>query len=235
MFWGQDRMHLVERALAGSGSRAGDGHREGEADRKREGKEQAMHTLEIYWDFSSPFAYLGSTQAEKLAVRTGATLVWRPMLLGGVFKAIGQVDVPLLAWSDAKRRYYLEDLKRFADYWEVPFAFPASFPVLSLKALRLYLALPEERRSSFRERTFAAYWAEGRDIADEGVLRELVGPGADEALARAQSPEGKKALIDATQRAVDHGVFGAPTWIVDGKELFWGQDRIPLVERALRA
>ncbi len=194
-----------------------------------------MHTLEIYWDFSSPFAYLGSTQAEKLAERTGAALVWQPMLLGGVFKAIGQVEVPLMAWSDVKRRYYLEDLKRFAEYWGVPFRFPTRFPVLSLKALRAYLALPEERRASFRERTFAAYWAEDRDIADEGVLRDLLGQGADEVLARAQSAEGKKALLDATQRAVDAGVFGAPTWVIDGKQLFWGQDRIPLVERALRA
>jgi 2-hydroxychromene-2-carboxylate isomerase len=194
-----------------------------------------MHTLEIYWDFSSPFAYLGSTQAEKLAARTGATLVWRPMLLGGVFKAIGQVDVPLLAWSETKRRYYLDDLKRFAAYWDVPFRFPTRFPMLTLKALRAYLALPEDRRGPFRERTFAAYWAHDRDIADEGVLRDLIGAGADEVLERAQSAEVKKALIDATQRAVDAGVFGAPTWIVDGKDLFWGQDRIPLVEKALLA
>jgi carboxymethylenebutenolidase len=103
-----------------------------------------------------------------------------------------------------------------------------------LKALRSYLALPEERRAAFRERTFAACWAEERDIADEGVLRELIGEGAEGVLARTQSPDVKKELIDATQRAIDAGVFGAPTWIVDGKELFWGQDRIPLVERALR-
>jgi 2-hydroxychromene-2-carboxylate isomerase len=194
-----------------------------------------MHTLEIYWDFASPFAYLGCTQAERVAARTGAKLVWRPMLLGGVFRAIGQADAPILAFSEAKRRYYLEDMKRFADYWAVPFRFPTRFPMITLKALRTYLALPEERRAAFRERTFAAYWAEDRDIADEAVLRDLIGDGADEALARAQSPEVKKELIDATQRAIDAGVFGAPTWIVDGKELFWGQDRIPLVERALGA
>jgi 2-hydroxychromene-2-carboxylate isomerase len=154
------------------------------------------HTLEIYWDFSSPFAYLGSTQA-------------------------------------AKKRYTLDDMIRWAEHWEVPFRFPSRFPMLSLKAMRTYLALPEERRDAFRERTFRAYWAEDRDIADDATLRELVGEGADEVLARTQSPEVKKALLDATRRAVDAGVFGAPTWIVDGKELFWGQDRIPLVERAL--
>ncbi len=192
-----------------------------------------MHTLEIYWDFSSPFAYLGSTQAEKLAARTGAKLVWRPRLLGGVFKTIGQADVPLMTWSQAKQRYYYEDMHRWAAYWDVPFKFPTKFPMLSLKALRTYLALPEERRGDFRERTFRAYWAEDRDISDDAVLRELVGPGADEVLARTQDPAVKKELVDATQRAVEAGVFGAPTWVVDGKELFWGQDRIPLVERAL--
>jgi 2-hydroxychromene-2-carboxylate isomerase len=199
------------------------------------GTEKLMHTLEIYWDFSSPFAYLGSTQAAKLAERTGATLVWRPMLLGGVFKAIGQADVPLFTWSDAKKKYYYEDMHRWAAYWDIPFKFPTRFPMLSLKAMRTYLALPEARRDAFREATFRAYWAEDRDIADDAVLRALVGAEADDVLARTQDPAVKKALIDATQAAVAAGVFGAPTWVVDGKELFWGQDRIPLVERALKA
>jgi len=193
-----------------------------------------MHTLEIYWDFSSPFAYLGSTQAVKLAERTEATLVWRPMLLGGLFRAIGQSDVPLFTWSDAKKKYYFEDMHRWAAYWAVPFKFPTRFPMASLKAMRTYLALPESRRAAFREATFRAYWAEDRDIADDGVLRELVGAEADDVMARTQDPTVKKELVDATQAAVAAGVFGAPTWVVDGKELFWGQDRIPLVERALK-
>lgn len=191
------------------------------------------HTLEIYWDFSSPFAYLGSTQAERVAKAHGATLVWRPMLLGGLFKSIGQVDVPLFTWSDAKKKYTFEDMHRWARYWGVPFRFPTRFPMLTLKAMRTYLALPEERRDGFRERTFRAFWAEDRDIADDAVLEELVGEGGDAALARTQDPAVKKALVDATQRAVEAGVFGAPTWVVDGKELFWGQDRLPLVEREL--
>lgn len=191
------------------------------------------HTLEIYWDFSSPFAYLGSTQAERVAKAHGATLVWRPMLLGGVFKSIGQADVPLFTWSDAKKKYYFEDMHRWAAYWGVPFKFPTRFPMLTLKAMRTYLALPEERRAGFRERTFHAFWAEDRDIGNDAVLAELVGEGGAAVLARTQEPEVKKALVDATQQAVQAGVFGAPTWVVDGKDLFWGQDRLPLVERAL--
>lgn len=191
------------------------------------------HTIELFWDFSSPYSYLGSTQADALAARTGATLVWKPMLLGGVFKAIGQADAPILTWSDPKRMHALKDMLRWAELYGVPFAFPSRFPTNSLKALRVYLALPEARRAGFRERTYRAYWAEDRDIADEATLRELVGEGADDALAATQRGEIKRALIDATDEAVKRGVFGAPTSIVDGEELIWGQDKIPLVERAL--
>jgi 2-hydroxychromene-2-carboxylate isomerase len=193
------------------------------------------HTLELYFDFSSPFAYLGCTQAEALAARTGAKLEWRPMLLGGVFKSIGTPDAPILTWSDAKRQYYFRDLQRWAEHWSVPFRFPSRFPMNSIKALRAYLALPEERRGAFRDAAFRAYWADDRDIADETVLKELIGTGAEDVLARCATPAIKEELIAATKRAVDAGVFGAPTWIVDGKDLFWGQDRIELVERALRA
>ena len=193
------------------------------------------HTLELYFDFSSPFAYLGSTQAEALAKRTGATLEWRPMLLGALFKTIGVADAPILTWSEAKRMYYFKDLQRWAELWGVPFKFPTRFPMMTIKALRCYLALPEERRAAFRAATFRAYWADDRDINDEAVLKELIGPGADEVVLRCATQEIKDALFAATKRAVDAGVFGAPTWIVDGKELFWGQDRIELVERALRS
>jgi 2-hydroxychromene-2-carboxylate isomerase len=193
------------------------------------------HSLELYWDFSSPFAYLGSTQAEALAARTGATLTWRPMLLGAVFKAIGTADAPILTWSDAKRNYFFKDLARWAEHWDVPFRFPSRFPMMTVKPLRVYFALPEERRKEFREATFRAYWAEDKDIADEGTLRALIGDGADDVLARTGTKEVKDALFAATQRAIDAGVFGAPTWIVDEKDLFWGQDRIVLVERALRS
>jgi 2-hydroxychromene-2-carboxylate isomerase len=191
------------------------------------------HTLEIYWDFSSPYAYLGSTQADALAARTGATLVWKPMLLGGLFKAIGQVEAPVLEWSEVKRMHTFKDLGRWADLLGVPFKFPSRFPIHSLKAMRVYLALPEERRKAYRERTYRACWAEDRDVADEATLRELIGEGADAVLARTQEASLKQALIDATNEAARVGVFGAPTWVVDHGEVIWGQDRIPLVERAL--
>lgn len=191
------------------------------------------HTLDLYWDFSSPFSYLGSTQAEALAARTGAMLRWCPMLLGGLFRAIGQVDAPLATFSPAKQRYVMQDLERWADYWGVPFRYPSRFPMNTVKALRVYLALPEEQKSGFRERTFRAYWAEDRDISQEDELRSLIGDNANTILARTQDVDIKDALKAATEQALAAGVFGAPTWVIDEKDLFWGQDRIPLIERAL--
>lgn len=216
MYWGNDRLPLLEARP-----------------HPTKATPTMAHTLEVYFDFSSPYAYLGQTQAEALAARTGATLVWRPMLLGGLFKSIGQEQVPMRTWSEAKQRHTLADMQRWAEYWEVPFQFPGIFPINSVKALRAWIALPPEARDDFRARAFRAYWAEGRDISDDAVLRDLLGPRADATLAAINDPAVKQQLIDATTRAAEAGVFGAPTWVVDGTELFWGQDRLPLVERAL--
>ena len=219
LYWGQDRLAFVEGVprIAPAPAPA-----------------PTSHELEVYWDFSSPWAYLGVCQVDALAKRTGARVTWRPMLLGGLFKAVGTPDVPLAAQSAAKQRYSRQDLHRWAAYLGVPFRFPSRFPMNTVKALRTYLALPEERRDSYRDGVFRAFWSEDRDISNAEVLAELIGPDAAEVVARAESAEVKLALRTATESAQARGVFGAPTFVVDGKELFWGQDRVDLVEEALR-
>jgi len=192
------------------------------------------HTVEFFWDFSSPFAYLGYLQMEGVVRRAGATLLHRPMLLGALFKQVGQPMVPLATWPAPKQAYYADDMRRSAHAAGAPFKFPSRFPMNTVKALRVYLALPEARRDAFARATFAAYWAEDRDIGDDAVLCEIVGDDGDAILARTQTHEIKKELIDATARAAAAGVFGAPTCIVDGTDLYWGQDRLVLVERAVR-
>ncbi len=221
LYWGQDRIRFVE------GTRQAP-----PAERPSRGR-----TLEVYWDFSSPFAYLGVAQVEALAKRTGARVVWRPILLGGLFRAIGTPDVPLATFSEAKQRYIMKDLHRWAAYWKMPFTFPSRFPTNSLKALRVYVALKDEAaRARFREATFRAYWAEDRDITDDAVLASCVGDEAHarEAFARIGSDEVKNELRANTEQAAARGVFGVPTFAV-GDELFWGQDRLDLVEDALSA
>ncbi len=225
LFWGQDRLPFVERALTGARV---------PLTTKTTERPHMPHKLEVFFDFSSPFAYLGCSQIGALSERTGCQVIWRPFLLGGLFKAIGQVDVPLTTWSEAKRQYTFKDMMRWAEHWSVPMRFPSRFPTNSLKALRLYLSLPEASRDSFRERVFRAYWAEDRDITDDATLRELLGGEAEQALAGAQTPAVKDALKAATEDAARRGVFGAPTFIVDDDELYWGQDRLGLVEAHLR-
>jgi 2-hydroxychromene-2-carboxylate isomerase len=111
----------------------------------------------------------------------------------------------------------------------------------TVKALRVHLALPEERRAAYRARVFRAYWAEDRDIADDAILAACVGdePAARDALARSQSDAVKAELRAETETAAARGVFGVPTMIVSGggasEELYWGQDRLELVEDALVA
>lgn len=222
LYWGQDRIAFVE------------GVRPSETPARAAPAEQ--RTLEVFWDFSSPFAYLAAMQVDAIAQRAGAKVVWHPILLGGLFRSIGTPEVPLATFPEAKQRYILADLHRWAAWCRLPFRFPSRFPTHSLKALRLYLALPEDRRAHFREATFRACWADDRDITDENVLAECVGDEAiaREALARVGSEEVKAALRASTESAAARGVFGVPTFIVDG-ELYWGQDRLELVLDALLA
>jgi 2-hydroxychromene-2-carboxylate isomerase len=220
VYWGQDRIHFVEglpRAPVPEVAPAA-----------------ARPTLDVYWDFSSPFAYLGATQVDALARRTGARVAWRPLLLGGLFRSIGTPDVPIATFSDAKKRYILKDLDRWAQYWGVPFRFPSRFPTQSLRALRVYCALPEAQRAAYRDAVFRACWAEDRDITDDAVLASCIADesAAQDAFAHANSDEVKAELRAATEHAAAQGVFGVPTFVV-GRDVFWGQDRLDLVEEAL--
>lgn len=218
LYWGQDRVHFAT----------------GKKWEPKPGRADG-HTIEFVWDFSSPFAYLASTQIASFAARTGATIVERPILLGGLFRSIGTPDVPLATFPEAKQRHVAKDLDRWAAYWNVPFRFPSRFPTQSLKALRLWYALPESHRATFRDATFRAFWADDRDITDDAVLASCVGDDAvyREALAKSGSDEVKAALRAATEGAAARGVFGVPTFIVDGSELYWGQDRLELIEETV--
>jgi len=192
-------------------------------------------SLEIFFDFSSPFAYLGSTQAEVVAERTGAELRWRPMLLGAVFRAIEAPMVPLSTFTPRKQQYVSLELNRWAEHWGVPFHFASRFPMNTVKALRIVCQLDEASQAAFIHATFRAFWVDDRDISDDQVLADILAVLAQPAalLAATRDQAVKDLLIASTGEAIERGVFGAPTFFVNGEWMFWGQDRLDFVEKAL--
>lgn len=235
LIWGQDRMPWVEAVLAGwrlSGPPPGGPRPFAPRERAVAGK-----TLDVYFDVASPFAYLGLTQLPALAAM-GVQPRLVPILLGALFRDIGQANVPLLAMPAAKQRYIGLDIARWASWWGEPFDFPRKFPQRTIAAQRLcLLAAAEGWDVGVRLATALgrAMWVEQRDLEDEQVLRAIVGAAGlpEDWVARTQEPAIKAQLAEHTAAARAAGVFGVPTYIVDGTHLFWGQDRLDLVARAL--
>jgi 2-hydroxychromene-2-carboxylate isomerase len=191
--------------------------------------------IEFYFDFSSPYAYLASEQIEALAARHGRCVDFRPVLLGAAFKASGQqvlVDVPM------KGDYSRRDFARSARFAGVPFKMPEPFPIGTVGAARAYLWLKDTdpaRATAFLHAAFRAYFVDGLNISEPAVLSGVLKRvGADpqrvaDAIAQPQIKERLKALVD---ESLARGVFGAPFVFVDG-EPFWGNDRLPQIERWL--
>jgi 2-hydroxychromene-2-carboxylate isomerase len=238
LVWGQDRIPWVDAILAGW--KPDDEPPPGGPRPLTEGMQgfASPSTLDVYFDVSSPFAYLGLTQLPALAQLTGVTPRLHPILLGGLFRDIGQADVPMFAMPKPKLAYTSREMGRWARWWGVPFEMPTKFPQRTITAQRLCI-LAAQRSADAGVRLAnvlgRAMWAEGRDLEDDDTLRGLVGDAGfpREWIERTREPDVKAALIAETTAAKEAGVFGVPTWIVDGKHLFWGQDRLELVMRAL--
>lgn len=191
--------------------------------------------VEFFFDFGSPASYLAWTQLPKIAAATGAEIVWRPMLLGGVFKATGNASPVLVP---AKGRWMMADLGRFAMKYGVPLNVPPNFPVNTLAMMRGACGIQLKRPGDFQNYVAAMFegmFARGLAMDDPGVLAEVLtaaGFNKAEFDALVADPAVKRALIDNTEEAVARGVFGAPTIFV-GDEMHFGQDRLEFVARAL--
>jgi 2-hydroxychromene-2-carboxylate isomerase len=192
-----------------------------------------MATLEFFYDFVSPYSYLASTRVEAFAARAGATVRWRPFVLGGVFKATGnraQFEIP------AKAKHMLTDLDRWSRRLGVPLHFPATFPFSPILSLRAALAAEAAGKLvPYSHAVYRAAWVDGRDISSaEGLTAVLDQAGLDGAALVAAAPGYKEALMAQTQEAIDRGAFGGPLFFV-GEQMFVGNDRLDFVEEALKA
>lgn len=193
--------------------------------------------VEFYFDFGSPTTYLAWTQLPQLCAETGASLVYKPMLLGGVFQATGNASPVTIP---AKGRFMLQDLARFARRYQVPMQFNPHFPINTLGLMRAAVAVQmhmPERFDAFLKLIFEAMWVQARNLGDPVVLAEVLAGGGFEAqqlVALSAEQAVKDALKATTDEAIKRGVFGAPSMFVGG-ELFFGQDRLDFLREALQA
>lgn len=191
-----------------------------------------MPLVRCYFDYSSPFAYLGTTQIERVAREAGGEVRFEPFLLGALFKTLGTPIVPLQSFNEPKRRHQTLELYRWADCWGVPFRFTTHFPLRTVDALRLTLLAPEAQRPALVHRIMRAAWVDDEDVAERSVLaRCATEAGVDAALVE-RTGEARDALWAATDAALAAGCPGAPCFVV-GEHLYWGQDRLHFVRLAL--
>lgn len=194
----------------------------------------------FYFDVVCPFAYLASTQLDALVEGTDAALSLRPILLGGLFRQIGQADDPNRSMPPAKNAHMRRDLARWAQRFGVPLRMPGAHPRRTVLPMRVLSALAGADQRRAMDALFAAYWAHGHDLSDPAIVSRVLteasldGPALVEA---AITEPVKAALFASTDEAARRGVFGVPTFFVgDGDaDMFWGQDRIDWVRAALVA
>ena len=188
-----------------------------------------MPRLEFWYDLASNYAYLSAMRIEPMAARAGVDVVWRPFLLGPVFKAQGWDTSPFNRYP-AKGRYMVRDMQRIAADRGRPFVLPEPFPAHSLLAVRIaHLGEAEGWTARFSQAVFAAAFTEGSNIADTAVLSGILarlGLDAPSVLSGAGTETNKEGLKRRTAEAQSRGVFGAPSFITETGELFWGDDRL---------
>lgn len=196
----------------------------------------ANKQVEFFFDFGSPAAYLAWTQMPRLAAETGAEVVYRPFLLGGVFQATANkspMEVP------AKGAYMVDDLQRFASRYGVPFQHNPHFPINTLTLMRGALGLQMRDPAKllpYGDAVYRAIWVDQKNMNDPatvGGVLHAAGFDPQQLLALTADPEVKERLKTVTQEAVARGAFGAPTFFV-GDTLYWGQDRLDFVKEALQ-
>ncbi len=202
-----------------------------------------MATLDFWFDYSCPYAYLASTQVEALARRTSATLRLRPMLLGGVFRAVDTPQNLSEVLIPAKAKHNREDMQRWARHFGVPLHMPEGHPFRTVEALRATLL--SEIDPAVMHGFYRAYWVEGKRPSETETIRRVLaaaGHDPERIVSRLGTPEVKDDLRRRTDEAIALGIFGAPAFVVahdaapghGGRgALFWGQDRMHFVERAL--
>ncbi len=188
-----------------------------------------MARLTFWFEFASTYSYLSAMRIEEMARKADVDLIWKPFLLGPIFRAQKWDTSPFNIYP-AKGRYMVRDIERLAEERALPFRLPDPFPQNGLLASRLALVgLEEGWAPVFIRSVFRLEFGEQRNISDETALAAALsaaGAPGTHALARAASPEIKARLRANTDEAKAAGIFGAPSFTTEDGELFWGDDRL---------
>jgi 2-hydroxychromene-2-carboxylate isomerase len=198
-----------------------------------------MAELECFFDCSSPWTYFAFESLLRMQDEIGVTIQWHPFLVGGVFNAVNPSvynsrDAPV----PAKAAYNKKDQQDWARYLGLPVLYrPTVFPVNSVKAMRACIVLePEGKLVPFARAAFKAYWTDDKDISQLPVLAEIARSldiDAEKLFAAIDQQPIKDALRANTQDAIDRGSFGSPTIFVGGDDMYFGNDRMPLIKDAV--
>ncbi|MSP42335.1 MAG: 2-hydroxychromene-2-carboxylate isomerase [Alphaproteobacteria bacterium] len=197
-----------------------------------------MARLEFFFDCSSPWTYLAFSRIEALAARTSARIEWRPILVGGVFNAVNQQLYELRANPHPVKSVYTnKDLQDWARYCGIRIGWPKVFPVRAVDSMRgAMVALDQGVLPAYARACFEAYWGDLKDISQADILTEIcqrVGIDAQEFFRRITEADVKDRLRENTEELIRRGGFGSPTMFIDGGDMYFGNDRLPLVEAAL--
>lgn len=194
-----------------------------------------MKSVEFYFDLGSPYSYLAYYRLLQMAERQEIQIVYKPILLGGVFKATGNrspIEIPV------KGAYSILDMQRWAEYYQIPMQMNPHFPMNTLTLMRILTGvqlLHLEKFEQVLKLLFDAMFGTPQNLNEPTVLAEVLKPSGfsvEDIMSMVQSDVVKQKLITETEQAILRGIFGAPTFFV-GDEMYWGQDRLHFVEQAL--
>lgn len=198
-----------------------------------------MHKLEMFFDCSSPWTWLGFESLQQILPRLSCEVAYRPFLVGGVFNSVNpsvyqnrENPVP------AKQKYYNKDLQDWARLVGVEIGNPPVFPVNSVKVMRgAFFALERDCLVPYARAFFAAYWRELKDISQPGIIAPIIaglGLNVEQFFSAIDSAPYKDRLRANTQELIERGGFGSPTFFIDETDMYFGNDRLPLIEARLK-
>ena len=197
-----------------------------------------MHTLEFYFDCSSPWTYLAFESIQTIAARDDVEVIWKPILVGGIFNTVNPSVYENRAKPvPVKARYYQKDLQDWAAYVGVRIGQPPVFPVNSVKVMRgAFVAIEGGVLVPYAREAFRRYWGDLVDISQEQEVRAIAaaaGLDVEEFMTKIADPVYKNRLRDTTDELMKRGGFGSPTMFLDGDDMYFGNDRIALMENRL--